>query len=48
MYAVAFGNAFDGLEFHGPFEDAEMAGEYAEDHAHGSEWNVIKLHMEGN
>ncbi len=44
-YVVAFGNAFDGIELYGPFDDHEKATNYAE-HAHKKtyeEWNIVKL-----
>jgi hypothetical protein len=37
-YALATGNPFDGLKLHGPFDDAETANEYAENHYHGEDW----------
>lgn len=44
-YVVAFGNAFDGMELHGPFNDMETATEYAENiHKHSyDEWNIISV-----
>jgi hypothetical protein len=41
--AVAVGDAFDGLSFYGPFEDAEAAGEWAELAARNATWNVVVL-----
>lgn len=44
-YVVAFGNAFDGIQLHGPFDDTETATNYAE-HVHKKtydEWKIVKL-----
>lgn len=31
MFVVVFGNPFDGMSVHGPFQDSEDANRYAED-----------------
>ena len=41
MYAVAFGNAFDGISLTGPFHTADEASAFA-DGAEG-DWNVIHI-----
>lgn len=44
-YLVAAGNPFDGLDFIGPFEDAEDASNWAEDiiSNSGVEWHVVPI-----
>lgn len=47
-WVVAFGNAFDGIELHGPFDDKEKAQNYAE-YVHKktyADWNIVKLTSE--
>jgi len=43
MYVVAFGNAFDGLIFFGPFDSFDEAEAYANAENAGQEWNVVKV-----
>ena len=41
MYVVADGNAFDGIELYGTFDDPEDASYWAERNC--LEWNVIRV-----
>jgi hypothetical protein len=40
---VAVGNAFDGINLFGPFEDSEVAIAWAEHEHLEGEWNVVDL-----
>ena len=42
QYAVAVGDAFDGINLYGPFEDGEEATIWAGDTIKES-WNVVEL-----
>ena len=37
-FVVAIGNPFDGISLVGPFDDAEEANEWAENHARANDW----------
>jgi hypothetical protein len=41
MYAVALGEMFDGVVFHGPFEDFEDAANFGDES--GQNWWVVEL-----
>lgn len=44
MTVIAFGNAFDGLTLVGPFDDAEAAITFAEQHAaDGEDWHLVDV-----
>jgi hypothetical protein len=43
-YAVAFGNAFDGHNFYGPFDSSDEAIDYGSDREDG-DWFVIPLEV---
>lgn len=44
-YAVAFGNAFDGHNFYGPFDDYDEAIDYGSEREGGEGWFVIPLEV---
>ena len=46
MFVVAIGNAFDGIELHGPFEHVEEADQYGRKVGHYRAFHVIRLKME--
>lgn len=41
LVLVAQGNAFDGLTLHGPFTDAEWAGDWATHKLRNEEWHIV-------
>lgn len=41
MFAIAIGTPFDGVSLHGPFADAENAGEWAEQFASDRDWWLV-------
>lgn len=43
MFVVAYGNPFDGISLVGPFDDAEVAAEYAVSYHGDGEWWVKEL-----
>lgn len=44
QWLLVVGNVADGFTFHGPFDDAEEADEYASDNvADGVQWNIVPL-----
>jgi hypothetical protein len=43
QFAVALGNAFDGITLYGPFEDHEEAIEWASENDGGKPWEVVTL-----
>lgn len=45
QYAVAFGNAFDGHSFYGPFDSHEDAVEYGASNESGDGWFTIPLEV---
>jgi len=44
-YAVAFGNAFDGHNFYGPFDSSDEAIDYGSEREGGEGWFVIPLEV---
>lgn len=45
---IVAGNPIDGLEFHGPFDSAELAGEWGEDVLGGTEFWIADLGKVGS
>lgn len=43
MFVVASGNPFDGLMFHGPFEDSELAEMWATTECPTENWWIVEL-----
>jgi hypothetical protein len=43
-YIIAFGDAFDGLSFVGPYDPHEVALADAEKHAGDAEWHVVAVY----
>ncbi len=44
VVAVGVGDAFDSIKLHGPFDDGETAGEYAERECRGYNWYIVPVH----
>ena len=42
-YAVAVGEIFDAINFHGPFDDFEDAESWADKNALSANWWVVRL-----
>lgn len=45
MFIVMVGNPADGFMPHGPFLDANYAGDWAEEEMRGKDWWTLALHM---
>jgi hypothetical protein len=44
MYVILHGNPIDGLSLVGPFDDGEIASEYAEANLNGAgEWWIVEV-----
>lgn len=42
-YVVSMGDPFNGLTLHGPFEDANTAGEWAGENYKNETWTVVQV-----
>lgn len=47
-YAVALGEMFDGITFHGPFDEFEDAEAWADRQGHSTNWWVVQLEDPNN
>lgn len=52
MYVICVGNPFDGMTVYGdkdgrPFEDGDVANEFAAEEYRGSDWWVLKIRSSG-
>jgi hypothetical protein len=45
MFVVATGNPADGFVFHGPFLDANFAGDWASEKLKGEDWWTLTVHQ---
>jgi len=44
QYIVSVGTAFDGLTVYGPFEDIDLATEWASENDNGEPWEIAEVH----
>ncbi len=44
VFVVAFGDCFNGLAFFGPFDDCDVAQDYAEEHrSDDEEYHIVEV-----